>query len=304
MARRCAPEIRLGVEYGQLAAQYTIADTTECSFINVIKKHIPLAVKLGAKRLQARVRSLRGRYRCAVCNARVLAFEPLPEFYLDNFEKHGFPFVADSETCNLRNYSCPSCQASDRDRLYALYLSEYLDLRSGSFLKIVDFAPSPPLTSFIKKLIARSGKSISYRTADLAAEGVDDRVDLADMRDYEDNRFDFFICSHILEHVPDDRKALRELYRILKPGGQGILMVPIVLGLSEIDEDPTVDDESERWRRFGQSDHVRLYSKDGFVDRVREAGFLVDQHGKEFFGEKLFAQNGIGSQSVLYVVGK
>src|SRR5438876_10959977 len=125
-----------------------------------------------------------------------------------------------------------------------------------------------------------------------------------DLRVYDDNRFDFFICSHVLEHVLDDRKALTEMYRILKPGGKGILMVPIVLTISEIDEDPTVLDEGERWRRFGQNDHVRLYSKEGFIERVANAGFTIHQYGKEFFGEELLTRNGITLKSVLYVVEK
>ena len=113
-----------------------------------------------------------------------------------------------------------------------------------------------------------------------------------------------YYCSHVLEHVPDDKKALCELYRILKPQGLGILMVPIILDLAEIDEEPTVIDETERWRRFGQNDHVRLYSKNGFIKRVKDAGFLIHQYGKDYFGEKLFEQNGITNQSILYVVEK
>jgi SAM-dependent methyltransferase len=169
---------------------------------------------------------------------------------------------------------------------------------------MVDFAPSEALSAFIRRLIKSSGKDVRYRTADLLAENVDDQVDIADLRSYENDQFDFFICSHVLEHVPDDRKALRELYRILKPGGRGILMVPIILSIDEIDEDPEVKDEGERWRRFGQFDHVRLYSKRGFLARVRHAGFAINELGKEFFDEELFRRTGISSQSVLYVVEK
>jgi ubiquinone/menaquinone biosynthesis C-methylase UbiE len=135
-------------------------------------------------------------------------------------------------------------------------------------------------------------------------DGIDDRVDVTDMCTYADNQFDFFICSHVLEHVMDDRKALGELYRVLKPMGQGILMVPIVLGIEEIDEDPSITDDAERWRRFGQHDHVRLYSKHGFIDRVSEAGFRIHQHGWEYFGKEVFTRNGVASQSILYVVEK
>ena len=79
--------------------------------------------------------------------------------------------------------------------------------------------------------------------------------------------------------------------------------MPIVLSIDdEIDEDPSVTDVAERWRRFGQDGHVRLYSKQGFVKRVEEAGFVVHQLGQKFFGQKVFKQYGITPQSVLYIV--
>jgi hypothetical protein len=81
-------------------------------------------------------------------------------------------------------------------------------------------------------------------------------------------------------------------------------MVPIILSIDHIDEDTSISDEAERWRRFGQSDHVRLYSKQGFLERVREAGFTVQELNKEFFGEDSFERAGITAQSVLYVVEK
>jgi ubiquinone/menaquinone biosynthesis C-methylase UbiE len=143
---------------------------------------------------------------------------------------------------------------------------------------------------------------VTYRTADLYADGVDDRLDITDMKIYADGSLDFFICSHVLEHVRDDRKALRELYRVLRPGGSGILLVPIVMCVEEIDEDPAVTAPKERWRRFGQDDHVRLYSKLGFLERVRQAGFVVREVKADDFGPKYFERHGITPQSVLYVV--
>jgi SAM-dependent methyltransferase len=79
----------------------------------------------------------------------------------------------------------------------------------------------------------------------------------------------------VLEHVPDDRKAMREIYRMLKPGGRSILQVPLALKLSKTREDASVDDEAERIRLFGQRDHVRLYGRD-YHDRLRDAGFEVE----------------------------
>lgn len=271
-----------------------------------IKKYIPLAVKKRVRALETQVRTIGAKYRCAVCNSRVNAFQPLPEYYAENLQKHGWQFGdEDVETCNIYAYQCPYCQASDRDRLYSLYLIDYLlNLKSDGAIKILDFAPSAPLSGFIRNLIRNLRRDISYRTADLFANDVDDQVDITDLSPYKDNQFDFFICSHVLEHVPDDKKALRELFRILKPGGRGILMVPIILSIDEIDEDSDLLDEGERWRRFGQDDHVRLYSKKGFIERIRETGFIVHQHGMESFGEELLTRNGISNQSVLYVVEK
>lgn len=265
-----------------------------------IKKYIPLALKQRARALQTQAKLINARHYCPVCDSRVTAFLPLPDVFREQQEKYGFPFAdSDAETCNTTAYLCPSCEASDRDRLYALYLGDYLkSLNSG---ELVDFGPSAPLSEFIRGLLKAN---IQYRTADLLTGNADDRVDITDLRSYENDRFDFFICSHVLEHVPDDRKALRELYRILKPGGKAILMVPIILSINQIDEDPSVTDEAERWRRFGQDDHIRLYSKRGFLERVREAGFRVHELDKEFFGEELFDRVGISRQSVLYVVEK
>jgi SAM-dependent methyltransferase len=274
--------------------------------ISVLKKYTPGIAKRSARALQARARALLAKYDCPVCDARVSAFRPLPEYYSENLEKYGWPYaVTEAETCNHLGYLCPNCEASDRDRLYAIYVKAYLQrLQPGSVIRMVDFAPSPPLSHFIRKEIAHATQDIFYRTADAFAANVDDTVDISDLKPYEDDYFDFFLCSHVLEHVTDDRKALHELHRILKNGGKGILMVPIILSINEIDEDPTIVDEGERWRRFGQNDHVRLYSKYGFLERVREAGFTVYQHGKDFFGEELFSRSGISTESVLYVVEK
>lgn len=90
---------------------------------------------------------------------------------------------------------------------------------------------------------------------------------------FPDNHFDIIICSHVLEHVPDDRKAMRELLRVLKPGGLAVLLVPLSRE-QKTDEDLTVTDPEERKRRFGQFDHVRQYGRDYF-DRLREEGFTV-----------------------------
>lgn len=238
---------------------------------------------------------------CPVCERRVKKFVPLPNYYREQALKYGYPYSFDDmETLNYSQYSCPHCHASDRDRLYALFIREKSVGGVGKTnLNLIEFAPFKPLGQLIKRL-----GNYNLRTADLFMDGVDDKVNLEEMPLYHDRSFDCFICSHVLEHVPDDRKALRELFRVLKPGGWGILMVPILLSIDEIDEDPELVDEGERWRRFGQNDHVRMYSKYGFLRRIMEAGFLVEQYGWQHFGAHQFAQAGIAKKSVLYVVGR
>lgn len=236
-------------------------------------------------------------YLCPVCTAQISRFLPLSDYYHQNLDKYGFihsPYL--SETMNRLAYQCPKCGASDRSRLYAIYLARY----PGEAARFLDIAPAAHLTKFIKQLPWVT----EYRSADLKMKDVDDIIDLTNMTIYEDNSFDFFLCSHVLEHVEDDTRALGELYRILKPGGKGIAMVPINLGLSEDHEDPTKATPEERWKHFGQDDHVRLYSKPGFVAKLIGAGFLVNQFDVDHFGIDTFQRHGIHPRSVLYVVEK
>jgi len=244
---------------------------------------------------------------CPVCGSGVEAFKPMPLKYTENFNQHGFIYRFDGgETCNKSAYECPVCRASDRDRLYALYLMNYFDRMAPGrrAIRILDIAPSDALSDFIRKQIKKNRLLCEYRTVDLVREDVDDRVDIMNMAGYPDASFDFFLCSHVLEHVPDDKKAMRELLRVMRPGGEGILMVPIALTADRIDEDPSVVDPGERWRRFGQDDHVRLYSKHGFIERVKEAGFSLREFGVRDFGKKSFQSSGIELKSILYVVNK
>ena len=241
------------------------------------------------------------KYRCPVCSMGVVEFSPISSYFDENRRKYGYPYTFDDlETINPTQYSCPSCRAADRDRLYALYLEEVLEQKLlVKNLALLDIAPSHPLKLFLLKF-----PHIRYQSADKYMEGVDLVVDATDMGMVPSGSYDIFICSHVLEHVEDDKKALSELFRVLRPGGFGILMVPIILKLEQIDEDTTVMDAEIRWRRFGQGDHVRLYSKTGFLERVQEAGFIIKQYGVEHFGKDMFVECGISLKSVLYIVEK
>jgi len=129
------------------------------------------------------------------------------------------------ETCNIGQYKCPRCGAVDRDRLSALYIQKHLisAVKDNEIFNILKFGPNPTLTKFMQKVLSNLG-NYNIRTADFLKDNVNDKVDITDMHIYKNNQFDFFLCSHILEHVSDDHKAFSELIRVLKHGGKGILM--------------------------------------------------------------------------------
>ena len=235
-----------------------------------------------------------GRGHCNLCGSRV-RFSRISRDLGGTLSNYRFPYSLDQfETLNHRGYMCLVCGASDRDRLYALYLERFLP--AGLTRRVLDFAPSEPLSEYL-----RGRGDLEHRTADLMMPGVDDVVDITDMAIYADGSFDFFICSHVLEHVSDDSLAIAELYRVLSPGGSGIVMVPIAPD-GTFDEDPNVSDEAERWRRFAQGDHVRLYDRATLLARLQRAGFEVSSLDVNTFGGDCFAAHGIAPGSVLYVV--
>jgi len=117
----------------------------------------------------------------------------------------------------------------------------------------------------------RSALGSGYITADLESPHVALRMDITDIQ-FKDGVCDAIYCSHVLEHVVEDRRAMREFHRVLKPDGWAILLVPITA--EKTFEDPSVRDPRQRLRLFGQEDHVRRYGLD-YVDRLKEAGFSV-----------------------------
>jgi SAM-dependent methyltransferase len=239
-------------------------------------------------------------YICPVCSSRVHGFDKLPDHYHRELDKNGFIFsIFQFETINWLQYSCYACGASDRDRLYALYFMRET-LQNTQKFKFLDIAPAKILQQFI----GFNYPYIGYRSADLMMEDVDDKISITQMDIYTDNSFDFFICSHVLEHIKDDRKAMSELYRVLKPGGKGITMVPIMLSLSEDYENIVITTPEEKWQHFGQDDHIRMYSKNGFLSKLQDTGFKIRQLDTNYFGSDTFITCGIHPRSVLYIVEK
>ena len=182
---------------------------------------------------------------------------------------------------------CLRCGSLERHRLLWLYINRRTNLfchfRGGETLLHV--APEKCL----RKLFANRFGS-GYLTADLSRRKAMVEMDITQI-DYPDESFDYIYCSHVLEHVSDDRKAMREFHRVLKRNGWAILLVPIA-DRTETYEDPSIVAPKERLQAFGQKDHVRLYGSD-YIDRLTEAGFkvtkttvtdLVNQAGARIMG--------------------
>ena len=128
----------------------------------------------------------------------------------------------------------------------------------------------------IMEFIFKHQKNIDYLTADIDPEMVMEHMDITNIQ-YPENSLDAIICNHVLEHIPDDRKAMEELYRVLKPGGWAILQVPFSKILKKTFEDATVTTSQDREQIFGQTDHVRIYGKD-YTSRLKQAGFEVEEY--------------------------
>jgi SAM-dependent methyltransferase len=267
-----------------------------------IKRSIPYKVFRGYNKALWRYLSLPrylGRaYTCPVCGVGLRSFKPMWKSYGRDIKRFGYVHRhTEMETLNLKDHLCPKCNATDRERLMAVYLDNaWRAFAPGQRIRMVDFAPAYPLSIKIRRYPA-----IDYRTADLLRSDVDDRIDLTNIN-YPDRSLDVFICSHILEHIPDDRQAMRELHRILKPDGFGLVLVPLVVGVEETHEDPAINTSEGRWKYFGMGDHVRQYGKRDFLNRLSEAGFAVEQLGVSHFGRDAFRRHGIADNSVLYVV--
>jgi SAM-dependent methyltransferase len=134
--------------------------------------------------------------------------------------------------------------------------------------KVLHFAPEQ---EFYKRL--KKQTNIDYTTTDLLSPLADVKADICNLP-FEDNGYDLILCNHVLEHIPDDTKAMQELYRVLKPGGMGIFQIPQDLSRATTFADDTIVDQKERAKIFGQYDHVRVYGRDYF-DKLRSIGFKV-----------------------------
>lgn len=167
------------------------------------------------------------------------------------------------------NVLSPSTLSLERHRLLWLYLINETDFFTSP-KKVLHFAPEQ---AFYKRF--RNLTHLDYTTTDLNSPLADVKADICNLP-FKDNEFDVILCNHVLEHIPDDTKAMQELYRVLKPNGWGIFQIPQDMNRATTFEDNSITDKKERAKIFGQYDHVRVYGRDYF-DKLRTIGFKVEE---------------------------
>lgn len=264
-------------------------ETVEAS----LRTLVPVKFRPRLRATYERLSCLGFRYKCPFCNSRLRRFLP---------SGLSFPVLEEREVVGGRwrpNARCPTCDSSDRERLLYLYLLHKTDIFEKP-QKVLHVAPEANVTKML-----RVNATVDYLTADMSSKSVLVQMDITDIQ-FADDAFDAIICNHVLEHVVDDRKAMSELYRTLKPGGWAILQVPVSLTLSETYEDLSITTTAGREEAFGQGDHVRIYAKD-YQDRLEQAGFKVNVFkwitDAENFGGR---QNifGLDEEECVYFVSK
>jgi SAM-dependent methyltransferase len=221
---------------------------------DLVRKVVPARVRQKLRRTYERIR-YRGKNRfCPVCGS-----------YSARFAPGGKGTVRPDSRC-------PDCGALERHRLIAVFLKDWTDLYEGHGYTFLHVAPEPSLEREFRQI-----PNLDYITADLLDPRAMVRMDITDIQ-YPNDYFDIIYCSHVLEHVQDDQKAMREFARVLKSTGWAVLQVPISGEVTF--EDVNVVDPKERFRLFGQEDHVRRYGYD-YKDRLTWSGFIVQEIASE-----------------------
>jgi len=230
---------------------------------SALKTLLPVSFRPRLRATSKRIFYFGFRYKCPFCNSRLRTFLP---FGLN------FPVLSEKKVIGggyRLNGLCPICYSIDRERLLYLYLLHKTDIFQKP-KKLLHIAPEERVEN-----ILRTSVTIDYITADLASKNVMVKMDVTDIL-FPDDSFDAIICNHVLEHVIDDRKALSELYRTLKPGGWAIMQVPLSLTLKDTYEDFSITTIRGREEAFGQGDHVRIYTEEDYQNRLTQAGFRVN----------------------------
>ncbi|KKN12570.1 hypothetical protein LCGC14_1015190 [marine sediment metagenome] len=199
----------------------------------------------------------------------VYIFYVSDKYYCPICKSYFRKFLDNISMDNRKNVLCPKCGSFERHRLIWLFLKRETNLFKKS-LKVLHFAPI-----FYQQKIFKKLSNLDYLSVDLDSPLVMVKMDITNIL-YRDNYFDVILCNHVLEHVYDDKKALKELFRVLKQGGWAIITCPIDYNREKKFEDQFIKTAEDRKKHYGSQDHLRIYGRDfkGFLESV---GFKVDE---------------------------
>jgi hypothetical protein len=199
---------------------------------------------------------------------------------------------------NVRaNALAPMTMSLERHRLIWLYLKQETNFFTAP-IRFLHVAPEYCFLRLFKKM-----KNLDYVTGDLISPWADVKMDVRQIP-LPDNSFDVAMCNHVFEHVVEDLQAMREFYRVLKPGGWAIFQVPIDTTRQTTFEDPAIVSEADREKYYWQRDHVRLYGLD-YGKRLAQAGFKVDENNfVDQIGEEMVQRYGLPAHEILYICHK
>ncbi|WP_422859217.1 class I SAM-dependent methyltransferase [Flagellimonas sp. S174] len=200
----------------------------------------------------------------------LIAFSMKGSKYMDPIDGKSFRrFLPYGYENPRENVLSPSTLSLERHRLLWVYLQRETNFFKEN-LEVLHFAPEQAFHERFKKL-----KNIKYTTTDLNSPLAEVKADICKLP-FDSDSYDVILCNHVLEHIPNDTKAMQELYRVMKPEGWGIFQIPQDLKRETTFEDDSITDKKERARIFGQYDHVRIYGRDYF-NKLRSIGFIVEE---------------------------
>lgn len=222
------------------------------------------------ERLKNRVQYLKFKgpgFTCNICGASYSKF--IPHYPA---EENKSAIIANNVIAGFgENIYCPSCASSARQRLVVAVFYEHIKTKDK---KILHFSPEKYVFNFLKR-------QATVITADIEPgfyKIIDPEIIFADATQlpFKDEEFDIVVANHVLEHIPDDYKAMREFYRVLKKNGVAVLQVPYSLTIPVTLEQPGINDPQLQQKLFGQKDHVRIYQLEDYINRLEKTGFKVE----------------------------
>ncbi len=232
------------------------------------------------------------KHTCNVCHCKIKKWRPggiKHQIFLDNhIIGAGY----------RQTFNCPVCGVKDKDRLIYFYLKKYTDILKKPCI-ILHFAPEKLIYKKIKKK-CKINKNFKYYNGDLDPTHADMVIDITNI-DFPDNKFDYIICNHVLEHVREEEKAFKELKRVIKPTGKIIFTVPVCISNAHTIEDDTITDPQERMSKFCQEDHVRLYGRD-ITERIKKYGLKVEEF--KVNNRKVEEKYGLLKDGIIYILSK